>query len=156
MLEKDFERAPDLPEKAQEPDKPNSVTPPPSVSQPGREVPATGRTLFKSLTRELSDADMGNSGVQKMLLAELERLENENANSRGYIERFHDADKDRAVLQEKVRTVKSIDIICGTGIAIGGIMVGLSPAFWSSPGILFLIIGAILIISATLARIVKK
>jgi len=156
MPVEDPEKVPEVPEKAQESDKSQTAVPSPSVQQTEHEISATGRSLFRSLTRELSDSDMNNPGVQKMLLADNERLENDNANLKGYIERYHEADKRSAILEEKVRTNKSIDVICGAGMAIGGVIIGLSAKFWDSCGIFLLMTGMVLMAGSIGARIIKR
>src|SRR6266478_2139713 len=62
-------------------------------------VPSSGRRqAFKYIRRQLTEADLASSGVQKMLLEELQLAEDRCDTLESYIERFHEADKRSAVL----------------------------------------------------------
>src|SRR5271157_3728241 len=106
-----------------------SLPSPLPTTRTGDEMPAVGRKLFRSVSQELSDTDLKDPGLQKMLLAEIERIDSECVNLKGYVERFNEADKERAVLQEKLRTVTSIEVVFGAGMGIGGAMMGLGLSF---------------------------
>jgi len=57
--------------------------------------------------------------VQKLLLEDLERAEAECETLEGYVERYHDADKRAAVLEEKVQAVTALEIMFGVGVGLG-------------------------------------
>ena len=63
-----------------------------------------GKQAFQYITRELSDDDLTNPAVLKLLLEERDILANENAELRSYQAQFHGADKKVAVLEEKNKT----------------------------------------------------
>lgn len=81
-----------------------------------------------------------------MLLDWLDRLEEENLELREIEKRFHESDKDVAVLQE--RQTKSIarDIM----LAAGSLLLGLSPSFWAvqPTGTILVIIGGALAVAS--------
>jgi hypothetical protein len=123
----------------------DSGTPePPQVKAP------SSRKSLKNLRRELSEAELKTSAVQKLLIDEIERLEDEVAIARQYLTRFHAADRKAAVLEEKLTTFKSIEIIHIVCITVGGVILGVhseNSKLW--------ILGAILIIAGIVAKFVK-
>jgi hypothetical protein len=96
-------------------------------------VSAVGkRQSFRAIRRELQEAELTNPGVQRLILEDLETAEAECEALREYIERYHDADKRAAVLEEKLRTHAALEIICAVGLGAGFAIVGLAPYFWAS------------------------
>lgn len=57
----------------------------------------TPRKAFSKLAVELSDEDLKSQGVQKLLLAEISRLENAAVHADNYREKFNESDKECAV-----------------------------------------------------------
>jgi hypothetical protein len=131
----------------------------PTTPLVGSDMPPVGRQIFRSLSRELNDTDLANPGVQKMLLSELERVDGECGTLRGYSERFHEADKQVGILREKLRTVTSIEVIFGVGMAIGGAVLTLAfsfPEAMKSYKEVFLIVGGVIILGVIGARLIKR
>ena len=127
--------------------------------QPAATAPPSGRRLaFGEIKRQLSEEDLKSPGVQKLLLDDLERAESECEIMQGYIERYHDADKRAAVLEERVRSGTAIEIMFGIGVGLGGTIMGIAPMFWSEQpkGWIALMIGGLLIVGASIARVVKR
>jgi hypothetical protein len=113
---------------------------------------------FRQIGRELRENELANPGVQKLLLGEIDRVTTDCDNLRGYVERYHEADKRRAVLEEKLKTHTALDILFGVGVTVGGAIVGLTP-YLSSKGIsegVALLLGFALIFGATMAKVVKR
>lgn len=122
-------------------------------------TPATGRRqAFRDLRRQLTDEDLRSAGVQKLLLDDLERAETRCESLSSYVDRFHTADKQAAVLEERIKTDKASEISFGVGIGLGGAVMGLAPLFWNEQprGWLALGIGVALIIGATITRAVRR
>ena len=96
--------------------------------------------------------------MQKLILDELERAEADCEVFESYVERYHDADKRAAILEEKLKTHSSIEIFFGVGVGIGCAIIGLVPLFWNEQpkGYIALIIGALLTVGATIGRLVKR
>ena len=114
------------------------------------------RPAFRDLRRQLSEEDLKSPGIQKILLDDLERAEESCEILNAYVERFHEADKRAAVLEEKLRPENAIEIMFAVGLALGGAIVGLAPVFWdatSSKGPIALGIGVCMIIGAIIGRI---
>ncbi len=117
-----------------------------------------GRQAFQNLRRQLTETELGNSGVQKLLLDQLDRADNECESLTGYVERFHEADKRAAILEEKLKTQNAFDIIIGAGLTIGSLLIGLAP--WLSDKTakiaVCMIVGSLLVIGAVVARLFRR
>ncbi len=125
----------------------------------GSGLPASkGKRAFQNITRELSDKDLTNPAVGKLLLNELDRLESENAELSNYREQFQEADKKVAVLQEKNKTHLATEIISAVCFTIGAVLIGYAPVLWKSQpsGWIALALGSILIIGGIVAKVVKR
>jgi hypothetical protein len=59
-------------------DDPNDLAPEDTGETSAPSSPKKGRQAFKTVTRELSEEDLANPAVQKLLLDDLDRLETEN------------------------------------------------------------------------------
>lgn len=129
--------------------------------QPPAAVPASGRRQsLRELRRELSEEDL-TPAVAKVLLDDLfyaeARCEELAGELAGYIERYHDADKRAAVLEERLESrdrvdeVKrkgrvAIDVVYGTGLGITGILASMVPMIWDKqPQAILLIAVAVVV-----------
>lgn len=132
--------------------------PPEAIPAGGGTSPTGRREAFRDLGRRLTNEDLASPGVQRLLLDECDRSQAEIEVLTGYRDRFHDVDKEAAVLREQVRAVTAIEIMFGAGVALGGAIMGLAPLFWENQprGILVLAVGFLLILGAVIGRIVKK
>lgn len=117
-----------------------------------------GRRAFQNITRELSDDDLTNPAVGKLLLNEIDRLESENAEFGDYQEQFHEADKKVAVLQEKSKIHLATEILSGVCFTIGAAMIGYAPVLWKSQpsGWMVLVFGSVLIFGGIFAKVVRR
>ena len=120
--------------------------------------PSGGRKAFRDIRRQLSDDDLTSPGVQKLILDELERTETDCDALRGYVERYHEADKRAAILESRLVTQTALEILFAVGIAAGGILIGLAQPLWAQGalGQIVLGIGAILVVSSAVARIIRR
>jgi hypothetical protein len=119
-------------------------------------APSGKRQAFRDIRRQLTDDDLRSLGVQKLILEELERAEAQCELLQSYVERFHDADKKVGILEVKLKTNTTIEIMFSVGIGLGGAIIGLVPFFWAPGkphGIIALIVGIALIGGAVVARI---
>lgn len=127
--------------------------------QAGATASITGRRqAFQDLRRQLSDEDLANPGVQKMLLEELERAEALADERASHLDMYHAADKKAAVLEERLKPATAIEVLFGVGVSAGSAIVGLAPLFWDDQpkGWLALVVGAFLVVGATVGRVVKR
>ena len=116
------------------------------------------RQAFKDIRRQLTEADLSTPGVQKMLLEDLQLAEDKCDILEGYVERFHEADKRAAVLEEKLITQNALEILFAVGLGVGCGIIGVTPLFWdaTSKGPIALAIGVLLVGGATGARLLKR
>jgi len=121
-------------------------------------VAVTGKSqALRDIRRQLQESELASPGVMKLLIEMLERAESECEIAEGYRDRFHDADKRAAVLQEKARTQTGLEVLYGVGLAMGGAMIGLAPTLWdgSFKGPLILVFGLVLMGGSVVARVIK-
>lgn len=107
----------------------------PEVTDAGVGLPALklhgGRRSLARVRREMNDDELAQPAVQKMMMDELERLDQERADLLLYRDRFAEADKRCAILAEKLKPKVAADVFFGGCNTIGAIMVGLAPSAWS-------------------------
>ena len=127
----------------------------PSEDNIGSEHIKSSRKAFSKLAIELTDAELKYSGVQKMLLAEISRLEHTIIQTEGFREKFHKVDKDKTVLLEKEKTFVFSEILYSLSLTLGAVLIGLVPSMTDNK---FAIgaIGTIFILGAVIAKMVKK
>jgi hypothetical protein len=112
---------------------------------------------YSKLRRELTDEDLSNPAVQKLLISEIDKLEI-RVSDLGIIEsKYYQSDKDKAVLEEKLKTINSLEVLYSFCLAIGSGLIGLASLFEiEKKGWIFLVSGGILIIGGILSKLVKK
>ncbi|MYC64844.1 MAG: hypothetical protein F4X12_00760 [Acidobacteriia bacterium] len=82
------------------------------------------RPAFAGTRRQLSEDELKSSGVQKLLLEEIYKLDQENSVLQNYRERFHEADKDVAVLQSERKKSAKLEALYSLSLASGSILIG--------------------------------
>ena len=117
-----------------------------------------GRKAFGKVKREITEKDLQNPAIQKMLLDELDRLETESEEYKQYKERYHKADKRVAVLEEKSKGTLAIDILSGACLTIGAASLGYTKILWENQpsGYIALVVGGVLIAAGIAAKVVKR
>ncbi len=113
------------------------------------------RRPFSKLATELTDDELGSPGVQKMLLAEVSRLEAEIVESARFKEKFYEADRERAILKEKVKASIYLEILYSISLTLGALLIGFTSSINSTQdsAITIGVIGALFILGAILAKI---
>ncbi len=121
-------------------------------------APPTGRQAFRGLRRQLTDDELKSPGTHKLMLDQLDRADADCDRLQAYVERFHEADKRAAVLDEKLRTQTAIDVAFGVGVGLGGTLVGAAPLVWSHQpaGYIALGLGLLLIGGAIAVKVIKR
>lgn len=120
--------------------------------------PAMTRRAFSKVRRQLSEEELSSPAVQRLLLDELDHLEQQVIELSKYIESSHELEKENAVLRERTRKSSASEIMYGVCLTVGASLIGLTPYLWRSrlQGYLSLGIGGILIISGIVSRAVRK
>jgi hypothetical protein len=121
---------------------------------------ATGqRAAFRDLKLQLTDDDLTSLGTQKCILDMLNRAEGECNDLKEYRLKYHAADKQGGILEEKLKSNKINEVMFGVGVGVGCTIMGLTPFFWELKtlyGIITLGVGVVLTGGATLGRILFK
>jgi hypothetical protein len=117
----------------------------------------SGRKSFSKLRRELIDEELASPAVQRMLLDEIERLDDALIAYHQYRDKFHACDKQLGALQERFKSKISIEIIHAVCIAVGGASIGYATSNWAVQpvGMLALVFGAVLLVAGFIAKAVK-
>ena len=117
-----------------------------------------GRRAFRNVRRELSDEELSSPAVQRMLIDDIERLEKEKYELSEYQDRYHEADKKSAILQEKVKSSVSQEIIFAVCLTVGAASLGYAPSVWSSQptGWISIAFGVVLIVGGIASKMVKR
>jgi len=125
----------------------------------GLTVPSgKGRRAFSRLRRELSDEELASPAVQRMLIDDIERLEKENDEAIQYRDRYHQADKKAAILEEKLKASVAQEVIFGVCLTVGSAALGYAPSVWSAQpsGWISIAFGLVLIVGGIASKVVKR
>lgn len=118
---------------------------------------SSGRKSFAKLRRELSDEELTSPAVQRLLLDEIERLDNERSDLMAYRRKFHEADKRAAILEERFKGKIALEVIHVSCITVGAAALGYAPSIWAQQPTAWImaIFGVILIAAGIGAKAVK-
>jgi len=125
----------------------------------GNLITAKGRRSFRLARRELTEEELSGSGVTKMMLDEIDRLEADCFALRDVSARHSAADKKVGILEEKLRQRTAFDILTSGALATGSALTGFAPNMWSSnplPTIFIAAIGIVLTVVGVTARMKEK
>jgi len=133
----------------------------PTEAERAEMIPRVGKTRksFSKIGIELSEDDLKNPGVQKLLLAEISNLEQEVFKLESFKDQFHEVDKSREVLKEKQKTFLFAEILYSVSLTVGSLLIGLTPSLKSADGsnsYITLGVGVALIIGAVLSKVVRR
>lgn len=153
-------RAPEAPNQAiGAPSQEAAQAAPQPVPDSRLEVPAVGSRLsIRDIRRQLTEEELRQTGVQKLLIEDFERAEKECLRLQEYEAKFHESDKRVGVLEEKLKVNLATDIISGVGIAGGASIMSLAPYFWDATtrkGAIALVVGFLFIVGSVIAQAVK-
>lgn len=110
---------------------------------------------YQKLRRDLSEEELKSPGTQKMLLSDLDRLEEEVNDLKKFQENFHIRDKEKAILEEKLNSSLSKEILYSVAISLGATLIGLSASIWSTTnnyGEIILACGIVLVIGGLTSK----
>lgn len=124
---------------------------------PIRQATPKGRKALARLKRELTEDEASQPGVHKMIVEELERVEGENRELRGFRDKFHEVDKRVAILEtERGRSI-AWEVLSTGSISVGSVMVGFASSVWSSQPIGWQVLacGSVLLVIGIVSRCVR-
>lgn len=122
---------------------------------------------YSNIKREISEEDLKSPAVQRILLSEVDKLENRNLELENTLksnivsfnslnDSYHEKDKQKEILEEKLKTHKSQEILYSFCLTSGSIIIGLAKIVWTEGfGELFLGIGFFLIIGGIFSKAIK-
>jgi uncharacterized membrane protein YcjF (UPF0283 family) len=139
------------------------VEPQPPAPQPAAEAvegQAKGRgkrRAFSSARRELNEKELSSTAVIKLLMDDIDRLEDEKSELASFRGKYHDADKKNSVLEQKSKINITEEIVSITCLAVGAAAIGYAPNAWNAQptGYFLLTFGALLIIGGVVAKVAK-
>ena len=92
-------------------------------------APAMGRrSSLRNIRIQLNDEELIQTGVQKLLIEGLDRAEAEIDRLNEYVKDYHTADKENATLKERLKINVVVEILSGTGLAVGSSIITLAPS----------------------------
>ncbi|WP_171614355.1 hypothetical protein [Roseicella sp. DB1501] len=123
-----------------------------------KKEPARG--FLQSARRDLNDEEVAVPAVARFLIADIERLEQDNAEQKKIASLYHDQRVEIARLSEQNKKSKWIDILSYVCLAVGSAGLGASPSYLSivnawSLGVVFCVLSAILVITGVLAKVLS-
>lgn len=99
------------------------------------------------MRRQLGDDELAQSGAQKLLIDMLEQAEQEKDEYKAFVPKYYEAESRASMLNEKLNSVTAVEVLHGTVVALGGILMGQSTyantLFW---------VGAALIVGAGFSK----
>ena len=122
---------------------------------------------YSNIRRSISEEDLQSSAIQRILLSEVDKLENKaNALEISVKDQFseykklqdsyHLVDKEKSILEEKLKTNKAQEVLYSFCLTSGSIIIGLSKTVWEQGlGGIFLALGLFLIIGGLITKIIK-
>jgi len=111
---------------------------------------------YSLISRQIKETDLASPAVQRILLAEVDKLQREVARLEDVETQYHQVDKETAVLQEKIKSLTSHEVLYGFSLTVGSLIAGLSPLL--SPagyGLQTFGVGILLVLGAVLSRVIK-
>jgi len=89
---------------------------------------------YTNLPFDLKPDELSQKGVQKMLLGEISRLDSRVTELSEFEEKYHERDRDCAVLMAKRQRDTMLEILYTVAIAVGAALVGWLPSSSSTGG----------------------
>jgi hypothetical protein len=123
-------------------------------AQPVRVGSPKAKKALSRIDRALNPEEIHQSGVQKMIVQDLERIEDENKELRRFRDDYYGVAQRVAVLEAKRKHAIGWEVLSTGCIALGSVATGFASALWSSQptGWQVLIIGALILLSGIIAR----
>lgn len=111
---------------------------------------------LENIRRDLIQDDLNSSGTQKMILAELERLDEANKDLEEYKEKFYMADKERDVLKERLDSYKASDLLYSASITMSSAIFGISFSITENTKWIVAIMSGVMFLGIVLHKLLKK
>lgn len=115
------------------------------------------KDAFSLIDRQVSESDLKSLGTLRWLLNEHDKYEECIKQLDDYKEKFYNCDKEKSVIEEKLKNSTSFDILYSLSLSAGSALIGVAPSIsddiskWILP-----IIGGLLFIGGIITKIVRK
>lgn len=115
------------------------------------------KDAFSQIDRQVSESDLKSLGTLRWLLNEHDKYEECIKQLDDYKEKFYNCDKEKSVIEEKLKNSTSFDILYSLSLSAGSALIGVAPSIsddiskWILP-----IIGGLLFIGGIITKIVHK
>lgn len=115
------------------------------------------KNAFSLIDRQVSESDLKSLGTLRWLLNEHDKYEECIKQLDDYKEKFYNCDKEKSVIEEKLKNSTSFDILYSLSLSAGSALIGVAPSIsddiskWILP-----IIGGLLFIGGIITKIVHK
>lgn len=109
---------------------------------------------YQKLKRDLTEEEI-TPGALKLMLNDIDRLNDEKLKLEQFRTDFHRADKEKAILEEKVKTKLSKEILYSLTITLGATLIGMTPSIWdlsTKYGIIVLAMGVVLLFGGFISK----
>lgn len=111
---------------------------------------------LENIQRNLTQEDLDSPGTQKMILAELERLQEANKDLEEFRDKYHGADKERDVLKEKLNSNKADEILYSASLTMSSAIFGISFSITEDTKWIVAIMSGVMFLGAVIYKCVKK
>lgn len=113
---------------------------------------------FSKLAVEITDEDLKSSGVQKLLLAEISKLEHHASKYDYCRDELAMARQRCAVFEERNNKHAILEVLYSAGLGVGAVLIGLTPSVGSSSyaPLVVLGLGVVLMLVAVVAKLRYK
>ena len=115
------------------------------------------KDAFSLIDRQVSESDLKSLGTLRWLLNEHDKYEECIKQLDDYKEKFYNCDKEKSVIEEKLKNSTSFDILYSLSLSAGSALIGVAPSIsddiskWILPSI-----GGLLFIGGIITKIVHK
>ena len=115
------------------------------------------KDAFSLIDRQVSESDLKSLGTLRWLLNEHDKYEECIKQLDDYKEKFYNCDKEKSVIEEKLKNSTSFDMLYSLSLSAGSALIGVAPSIsddiskWILP-----IIGGLLFIGGIITKIVHK
>jgi hypothetical protein len=110
---------------------------------------------YSKISRELSDTDLSNPSISRLLIAQIDSLEQDKSSLKVYETEYHKKDKELAKYIIKSNKNIAFEILSQFSLTLGGGLLSVSTLDFSNPVIInnyiFLIFGGLLIIGSLIS-----
>lgn len=122
---------------------------------------------YSNIQRSITEEDLKSPALQRVILSEIDKLESKMYNLEVSLresvsensllrDKFHAVDKEKSILDEKLKTNKAQDVLYSFCLTSGSIIIGLAKVVWDQGiGGIFLALGLFLIIGGLVTKIIK-